>query len=110
MLAQLANDLDDPGLVADRAMGPALWGDHPYAHDVVGSQRDVARFTREDVVSFYRANYGPKISMLVIVGAVDPEQMRKSVERAFGSWTGGPEAPPALPTQISRLYCWSAAR
>lgn len=98
VLAQLANDLDDPGLVADRAMSTALWGDHPYAHDVVGSGRDVSRFTRESVVSFYRANYGPKISMLVIVGAVDPQKMHDAVERAFGSWTGGPSAPPALPS------------
>jgi zinc protease len=72
VLAELANDLDDPCLVADRALQRALWGDHPYGHDTGGTARDVARFTREDVVAFHRQNYGPRVSLLVVTGAVPP--------------------------------------
>ncbi|MBX5482070.1 MAG: insulinase family protein [Myxococcaceae bacterium] len=97
VLAQLANDLDDPGLVADRALTRVLWGDHPYGHDVNGSHRDVSRFTRDEVIAFYRAHYGPKIALLVVVGAVDPSVARRAVERAFGDWRGGPSAPVELP-------------
>jgi zinc protease len=96
-LAQLANDLDDPALVADRALARALWGDHPYGHDVLGTSRDVERFTREDPERFHRLWYGPRIAALFVVGAVDPEVVLRSVERTFGSWSSGPSAPPSIP-------------
>lgn len=97
VLAQLANDLDDPGLVADRGLARALWGDHPYGHDVNGTVRDVARITRDDVLQFYRTHYGPAIALMVIVGSVDPEQARTAVERAFGGWSGGPSEVVTVP-------------
>jgi zinc protease len=92
-LAQLANDLDDPGLLADRAMARALWGDHPYGHDVVGSTAQVKTFTRDDVVRQHQAAMGPKVAMLLAVGELEPERLFAAAEKAFGSWTGGPEAP-----------------
>lgn len=96
-LAQLANDLDDPGAVADRALAKVIWGEHPYGHDPSGTQRDVARFTREDVLAFHRNAYGPKLATLVIVGAVDPKIARRAVESAFASWRGGPDSPVQVP-------------
>ncbi len=93
VLAHLANDLDDAGVVADRALNQALWGDHPYGHDVSGPARDVARFTRDDVAAFHRARWGPKVAQLVICGAVDPAKVRRPIERLFGDWSGGPDEP-----------------
>jgi zinc protease len=96
-LAQLANDLDDPALLADRAMSRAMWGSHPYGHDVVGSTAHVRTFTRDDVVRQHRDAVGPKVSMLIAVGELDPQRLFAAAEKAFGSWTGGPEAPRVAP-------------
>jgi zinc protease len=98
VLAQLANDLDDPALVADRALARALWGDHPYGHDVSGTSEDVERFTRAEVEWFHHQWYGPRIAMLVVVGAVDPDVALDAAERAFGGWSGGPSGPPSIPS------------
>ncbi len=98
MLAQFANDLDDPGLIADRALTRALWGAHPYGHDVSGSARSVKTFTREDVVRFHRERLGPKVALLVIVGAVEPKATAEAARRAFAGWTGGPNAVTPPPT------------
>ncbi|WP_224248240.1 M16 family metallopeptidase [Hyalangium gracile] len=99
-LAQFANDLDDPGTVADRAFTRALWGDHPYGHDVGGSAPHVRTFTREDVERFYRQRIGPKGALLVVVGAVKPELVAAEAEKAFAGWTQPeqlePEAAPAV--------------
>jgi zinc protease len=92
-LAQLANDLDDPGLVADRGLQKALWGDHPYGHDVAGTAAHIERIGREDLVAFHRERFGPKVAMLSIVGAVEPVLARRAVEASFGGWRGGPKAP-----------------
>jgi zinc protease len=96
-LAQLANDLDDPELLADRALVRAFWGNHPYGHDVSGEPDAVKSFNREDVARFHRERYGPRVSFLSVVGAVDPAQAKKAVEAVFGSWAGGPEKPVEIP-------------
>lgn len=99
-LAQLANDLDDPGTVADRAFLRALWGDHPYGHEIGGAEKSVKGFTRDDVVSFHREHLGPRIATLIVVGDVDPKRVFRAAERAFAGWRGGPEltqVPPAGP-------------
>jgi len=97
LLAQIANDLDDPGHVADRALLRALWGDHPYGHDIVGRTRDVRTLTRKDAVGFHRARFGPRVGLLVVAGQADAREVRALTERCFGSWRGGPESAPAIP-------------
>jgi zinc protease len=97
-LAQFANDLDDAGLLADRALQRALWGTHPYGHDVSGNSASVGRLVRDDVVGFHRDCFGPRVSRLVLVGAVDIHTARPLVERAFAGWRGGPSAPRVPPS------------
>lgn len=97
VLAQLANDLDDPSEVADRAFLRTAWGDHPYGHEVGGRTSHVRTFTREDVVRFHREHIGPRVSQLTVVGAVSPEVVADEAERAFGGWEGGPAEPVAVP-------------
>ncbi len=97
LLAQLANDLDDPAVVADRALLRALWGDHPYGHDVVGTAKHVRTFTRQDVVAFHRLMFGPRVGLLVISGQGEAREVKAVAERVFGGWEGGPNKAPAIP-------------
>ncbi len=98
-LGQFANDVDDPSLLADRALIRAAWAGHPYGHDVSGTRASVSRFTRDDTVRFHADHFGPRPAHLFVVGAVDPEAVAVQVEQAFGAWAGGPaqgtEVPPA---------------
>lgn len=96
-LAELASDLDNPALLAERGIVRALWGEHPYGHEVAGSAAHVARFTREDVVRFHRERMGPRVAMLIAVGDLDPASFTAAAERAFRGWSGGPDTAPALP-------------
>jgi zinc protease len=89
-LAGFANDLDDPSIIVERAFVRALWGEHPYGHDVGGSAAHVRTFTREDLVRFHRERLGPQVAILSVVGAVEPELVAREAEKAFGTWTGGP--------------------
>jgi zinc protease len=100
-LAQFANDLDDPGLLADRALQRVLWGSHPYGHDVSGNRTCVERLVREDVVAFHRDCFGPRVSRLVLVGAVELKSARPLVERAFAGWRDGPTEP-VVPPSLER--------
>ena len=96
-LAQISNELDDPGALADRALLRALWGEHPYGHETVGLKTHLEALTRADLVQFHQERLGPRISQLFVAGDVDGDSVSKAVERALGGWRGGPEAPPQLP-------------
>ena len=96
-LGQFANDVDDPSLLAERALIRTAWEGHPYGHDVSGTRASVGRFQRDDVVRFHREHLGPKLARLFVVGAVDPREVERAVRRAFAGWSGGPASRPALP-------------
>jgi len=103
LAAQIANDLDDPAQVAGRAIERALWGDdHPYGHTVDGSIPDVEAFTRGDAVGFHQARFGPRASVLVVVGGVSERSVRAAVEASLGRWKNASvEGPPRLPARRS---------
>src|SRR5262249_33064922 len=90
-LGQFANDVDDPSLLADRALLRTAWAGHPYGHDVTGTRASVSRFGRDDASAFHAAHFGPRPARLFVVGAVDRGRVAAQVEEAFGAWTGGPE-------------------
>jgi zinc protease len=96
-LAQLANDLDDPGTLADRALSRAIWGTHPYAWESSGGKADVERITRAQLQAFHRERLGPKVSHLYVVGDVDVARVADVSQRLFGGWGGGPQFAPEVP-------------
>ncbi len=58
-VASLVHDLDEPGVVADRAMLQAAYGDHPYGHPPEGRARDLGRVTRAEVKAFHARHWRP---------------------------------------------------
>jgi zinc protease len=97
VLAQLANEQDDPSALADRAFNRVAWGNHPYAHSPLGTAKSVKGFTREDLVRFHAERVGPQISQLVVVGQFEQVALDAAVDAAFGGWRGGPTDVPAVP-------------
>lgn len=96
-IASITNELDDPGALAERAVLKAVWGGHPYGHEVSGSLNDVRALQRGDLKAFMANRVGPRIAHLFMVGDVSVESAMPIIERVFGGWSGGPEAPPPLP-------------
>ncbi|MGH7681791.1 MAG: M16 family metallopeptidase, partial [Candidatus Eiseniibacteriota bacterium] len=74
--------------------------DHPYHFSSSGSESTVNGITRDDLVAFHAANYGPNQMILVLVGDVTPAQARTLIEKAFGSWKALPN-PPAFKIPVS---------
>jgi zinc protease len=102
-LAQFANDLDDPETITGRAFTRALWGTHPYGHDVGGKAAHVRTFTREDLVRFHRERIGPQTALLVVVGAVKPEVVAAEAEKAFAGWAPAEQGTPVEVPPVTRL-------
>jgi zinc protease len=90
--AALAHDLDEPGVVADRATIGAAYGHHPYGHPSEGKGRHLAATRRADLVGFHAHNWRPSRATVLVVGPVDPDTTLALVEKRFGGWRGGPGA------------------
>jgi zinc protease len=103
-LAHLANDLDDPGTLADRAFARAVWGQHPYGSPVAGVAAQVRTFRRADVVGFHRSFFGPRLATLVVAGAIEPEEVVRAAEKVFLGWRGGAQAAALPPTDYQVPY------
>jgi zinc protease len=115
-LAALQSDLDEPGVVASRALVTLGFGpQHPYGHPTHGFKRDVDSFARGDVEQFHFQRYKPQGAMLVVVGHEEPQRLadfaRAMVKRWEPSWPKQPlldasaeplPEPPPMPP-------WSAA-
>jgi zinc protease len=50
---------------------------------------DIARFTLEDLKSYYRTYYNPINALLVVVGDFKKEDLLTKIEKAFGSYPKG---------------------
>jgi zinc protease len=58
--------------------------DHPYRNDLVGTEESVNRFTREDIVNFYRRLVMPNNMVLAVFGDIDMERVTQGVKQRFG--------------------------
>jgi zinc protease len=98
LLAGLAIRAQDTGDMASLLFDRILFRDHPYARPEDGFPETVQRITREDIVAFHRKQYGPRGMVLVIVGAVEPEEILAQVQRVLGDWENADQiSPPELP-------------
>lgn len=103
-VASLSHDLDEPGIVADRAMLGAAFGRHPYGHPPEGRARHLAAVRRPEVVAFHARHWRPQAALLVVVGPLPAAQVLALVRRRFAGWRGTtvPEVPVAPPPAPGR--------
>lgn len=87
-VAALAHDLDEPGVVADRATIMAAYGAHPYGHPSEGRGKHLAAVRRADLLAFHARHWRPSRATLLVVGPVDAEATLDLVRRHLGGWRG----------------------
>jgi zinc protease len=109
-LGRIAQEAKQPTTSALITFMRTLYGkDHPYGQPFTGSgtEASIKAIQRDDLVSYYRNNYFPNNSAMVIAGDLTMEEAKAKVEKAFGSWKQGnvenvsiPEAPQIAKTQV----------
>ena len=92
--AAIKRSEEDPGTVASRALSRLVFGGHPYAKTVEGTQESVGKLTRDDVVKFYGEHVRPDVTIIAVVGAITVEEARREINARFGAWAR-PSTPPA---------------
>ena len=76
--------------IADAVFARAYYGDHPYGR-LLPTDAQLGGYTIDQVRRFHADNYGARRARLYIAGRFDAAEVRRAVERAFGSWRAGAE-------------------
>jgi zinc protease len=98
MLTGLAIRAQDTSDMASITFDELLYDGHPYSRSDEGWPETVQAITLDDLVEFHRKYYGPRGTVISIVGAVEPEKALGEVERVLGRWQNEvQEDAPALP-------------
>jgi zinc protease len=105
-LVQLAQNRDQPFVISSNVFQRVLYGtEHPYGRFM--TETAVKAVTRDDVVAFHRAYFRPARAIITVTGDVEPDAVRRELERAFAAWPAGGEkasfAYPAPPTPQPRM-------
>lgn len=62
----------------------AYYGEHPWSQTPLGRKDVVAALTVGDLRAYHAARLAAENTVMAVVGDVDPEQVRRQVERYFG--------------------------
>jgi len=88
---------DNPRASLGRQLNNLLYQGHPYGRPVLGDAADLRGATRETLRGYYARHYVPDNMTLVVVGPVDPAQVRAAALAAFGPRPAAGYARGALP-------------
>ncbi len=107
-LVAIQQETDSPYAIAFRVGPLVLYGpDQPYGLPRSGTEKSLNSITRQDLLHFRDAHYGPADSALLLTGDLTEAQARDFATKYFAAWQGGPPAsaaaqalppPPAPPT------------
>ena len=91
-LVGLKEDLDDPGIVARRNFYQSLFPEnHPFHSQPM--PESIQSLTPQDLKKFHQLYYRPDNATLVVVGDVDPAQVKGWITEYLGTWKAQGKAP-----------------
>ena len=85
----LRDDSDDPDTYLQRLQERVAYAGHPYLNRPQGTAESVARLSLEDVRKYHQQMMQTSRLLLVIVGDLDPAQVRDRVAASFGKLPRG---------------------
>jgi zinc protease len=90
---------DDPERFLASRLSEVAYAPHPYGRPLLGTRALVEGLTRERLDAYYRKHYVPGNMVLVVVGAVEPAQVRGFTAATFGRLAakGDPARPAPAP-------------
>src|SRR5262249_593411 len=96
-LAQLVQQRGSAGTLASTVMNSALYGNrHPYGFSELGTEASVKATTRDDLVAFWKQNFGPNNGALIVAGNMSMSEVKPLAEKTFGAWARGTPGRPAF--------------
>lgn len=90
---------DAPARQTLRAMAAALYGDHPYGQDLLGTAQSVGGLVREDLSGYLQGRLAPGRLVYAAAGDIDPQELADAIiaRTPEGRLALDPPAPRGVP-------------
>ena len=92
ILADIKMFWDTPAQFAGQLAKEAVYKDHPYAKNMLGTEKTVSSLTRDELFAAYKSTIHPSGARLAIVGDLERYDIKDLLERTLGTWKG-PQVP-----------------
>ncbi|HOM15372.1 MAG TPA: pitrilysin family protein [Rubrivivax sp.] len=89
ILHEYLDDEDDLLSVAFRLFDKGCWGAHALALPVIGTRRNIERFTRDELRAYVQRQYTGANLLVAVAGDVDAQAIAREAERCFGALPHG---------------------
>ena len=96
-LVDIRQEQQSPSALASKAFFRAVYGDHPYASPLPGTEESVAALTRDAIEAFHTRYYVANNVTVAIVGALDRAQAEQIANRLTNGLRAGEAAPDLSP-------------
>lgn len=83
---------ESPETIANDLFYKTLYQDHPYALPEIGTEENVQKISRDELIRFYKKYYVAKNALVTIVGDVDIKQAHALAEKIIGQLPQGRKA------------------
>lgn len=97
VLSELYRGRDNPGSRLMQMTQALVWPGVAYGRPIIGFPETVKAFSSEDLRSYIREYYQPQSMVLVVVGKVKAEDVRREVESLFGELRNDRQLTPPVP-------------
>ena len=98
MLTSLRTEVTQPAMLARRFFLREIYGDHGYGR--LATPESVAAISRQDLLAFHQQHFRPDNMLIVVSGAIEPEDMRARLDEfvPVGEWGESDDAERSAPT------------
>ncbi|MBP1750651.1 MAG: Zinc protease [Deltaproteobacteria bacterium] len=97
VMSEIRQRDDDPVSYTFMRFNKAMFADHPYSFDPIGTEKDVEKLSLGDIAGLYREYVTPDGAVLAFSGDVDEKEIFKLVEELLQEWKG-------KKTGLKRIY------
>ncbi|MBU4484708.1 insulinase family protein, partial [bacterium] len=84
VLEEISRGKDDPHRTVSNNLFNKAYKLHTYGRPIIGFEKTVKSFTRNDLIRFYKNWYVPNNMVIGIVGDFEEKALLKKIEKAFG--------------------------
>ncbi len=96
-VVSLSDDTDNPDVYLQKLQERVAYAGHPYLNDTSGTPETVGKLTPEDLRSYHTKLLETSRLLLVIVGDLNPSDVKDLVAASFGKLPRGSYKPEAIP-------------
>src|SRR5690242_17742140 len=89
MIVSLSDDTDSPDVYLQRLQERVAYAGHPYVNSTSGTPETIAKFTPDDLRKFHANLMQTSRLLLVVVGDLNPSDVRDLVASSFGKLPRG---------------------